>query len=101
VVYGYPANAGKQFTALRWRDGEVLWQDPAQTDANVLAAGGELLLLRGDGRLTRATPGDTGLEGATTYRLFDGRCWTPPTVVGDRLYARNGKEVVAFRLGAK
>ena len=99
VAYGYPANNGKKLTALRWRDGEVLWEELKQADANVLSAADGLLVLRGDGRLTRARPTADGLGQVAEVQLLKGRCWTPPTVLGDRLYARNAAEMIAFRLG--
>ncbi|MBX9628431.1 MAG: PQQ-like beta-propeller repeat protein [Gemmataceae bacterium] len=101
VAYGYSANAGSKFVALRWRDGEVLWEDGRQKDANLLAAGDGLLLLRGDGKLARARPTADDLGAGAEFQLLAGRCWTPPTLIGGRLYARNAAEVVAFRLAGE
>lgn len=101
TAYGYSANAGSKFVAVRWRDGEVVWDDGRQKDANLLAGAGELLVLRGDGKLSRAKPTADGLEQAAEVQLLKGRSWTPPSVVGGRLYARNAAEVVAFRLAGE
>lgn len=98
AVFGYPADGGKKFTALSLADGAVRWQDANLTDANVLAGDRELLTLRGDGRLSRATPTADGLDATAAIPLFAGRSWTAPTVVGDRPYARNASEIVCLRL---
>jgi len=32
------------------------------------------------------------------FRALDGKTWNHPTVVGDRLYLRNGTEMACYRL---
>jgi hypothetical protein len=86
------------YTALDIRTGEVAWQDRRVSRANCLLAGSRLLLLEEGGRLLLATPGLAGLTIDAEHQLFEGRAWTPPTLVGDRLYVRNRTDIMAYRL---
>ena len=98
LVYG---SVGKEFGAMRWADGEVLWERKDQADANCVAVGDATYILRGDGRLGRYTLTADGLADAgTPFPLLPGRTWAPPLVAGGRLYARDGTEVVALSLAA-
>ena len=99
LVYGC---VGKEFGAMRWAEGEVLWDRRDLADANCVAAGDAALVLTGDGRLGRfRITADGAEETGKPFQLLKDRCWTPPTVIGGRLYARNAAEVVALRLGGE
>lgn len=99
LVYGC---VGKEFGAMRWADGEVLWDRRDLADANCVAVGGAAHVLTGDGRLGRfRVAADGAEETGKPFPLLKGRSWTPPTVVGNRLYARNAAEAVAFRLAGE
>ncbi|WP_395090449.1 PQQ-binding-like beta-propeller repeat protein [Armatimonas sp.] len=52
LVYG--CNNGGFVSALRLTDGQELWKERGQNDANLLQVGDTTLFLRGDGLLTRA-----------------------------------------------
>jgi hypothetical protein len=67
--------------------------------ATLLGVGGRLLILDEDGKLTLATPTDTGLAINAQAQIFSGRSWTVPTLLGTRLFARDRKEIVAIELG--
>ncbi len=94
VLYGA---WGDGFGAVSLKDGEVLWEDKKWKDANPVLAGGVPLLLSGKGRLARCQFADGGVKEGSGFDAT-GRSWTPPTVVGDRVYLRDGKEVVAVNL---
>ena len=95
AVCGY---ADSRFVALRWRDGEQLWDSTTQNEGNVVAGEKAAVILRGDGRLTLGKLTAEGFEETAKSQLFDGRAWSAPTVSGGVLYARNAKEVVAVPL---
>ena len=61
--------------------------------------GSRLLILDEDGKLTLATPGESGLTVHAQAQIFTGRSWTVPTLLGTRLFARDQKEIVALELG--
>jgi outer membrane protein assembly factor BamB len=85
-------------TALRLTDGEELWKERGQDDANLLQLREETLFLRGDGLFTRARATPEGLKSAPGLPLLTGRCWTPPTLIGTTLYARDNREILALVL---
>ncbi len=89
--------AGDGLVAVSLKDGEVLWTDKKWKDANAVLAGGVPLILSGKGRLARCGFTDTGVKEASGFDAT-GRAWTPPSVVGDRVYLRDGKEIVAVNL---
>jgi outer membrane protein assembly factor BamB len=93
LVYG--CNNGGFVSALRLTDGQELWRERGQADANLLQVGEDTLFLRGDGLLTRARVTPEALQSEPGQPLLMGRCWTPPTLVGDALYVRDNKEIVA------
>lgn len=97
LVFG--CNNGGFVSALRLSDGQELWKERGQTDANLLQVGEETLFLRGDGLLTRATVSAESLRTEPGITLLAGRCWTPPTRIAKTLYARDNKEIVALPLG--
>lgn len=98
AVCGY---ADSRFVALRWKDGEQLWDSTTQNEGNVVAGDKTAVILRGDGRLTLAKLTVEGFEEGAKLQLFDGRAWSPPTVSGGVLYARNAKEIVAVPLNGR
>jgi outer membrane protein assembly factor BamB len=46
-----------------------------------------------------ATPGSDGLKVLAKASVMQNLAWTPPTLVGTRLYARDRKTIAAFDLG--
>jgi len=88
---------GEFFCGLDLADGKELWRERGQADATVVRAGGEALLLRGDGRLARCVLSRKGIEEKDGDDLLQGRCWTAPTLLGDILVARSDREVAAVR----
>jgi outer membrane protein assembly factor BamB len=91
-------NNGGFISALSLTDGRELWRERGQADANLLQLGDTTLFLRGDGLLTRGRATEGGLKTDPGVPLLTGRCWTPPTMIGDALYARDNKEILAASL---
>jgi outer membrane protein assembly factor BamB len=79
--------------------GETLWRDRTVPRPSLLAVGQQLLALGEDGVLVLATPGDQGLTVNGRAQVFTGTSWTPPALVGTRLFLRDRKEIVALELG--
>jgi outer membrane protein assembly factor BamB len=95
AVYGA---VGDPFAAVALADGKELWKERGLAEANVVRVGPAALVLRGDGRLVRARLAPGGLDELGGDPLLTGRTWAAPTVIGDVLYARSEKEIVAVRL---
>lgn len=88
---------GDGFGAVSLKDGEVLWTDKKWKESNTVLAGGVPLVLSGKGRLARCEFTADGLKEGSGFDAV-GRAWTPPSVVGDRVYLRDGKQIVAVSL---
>jgi outer membrane protein assembly factor BamB len=86
------------FTALNLNSGKVVWQDRRITRASCLLVDERLIVLQEDGRLMLASVSPDKLTIHSKVQLFDERAWTPPTLVGNTLYIRNRREVLAFQL---
>lgn len=100
VVYGSSGDFGPAFfTAIEVTTGNVLWQDRVLGRATFLAADGKLVLLDEKGVLALATPAADGLRVLAKARVFDGRSWTVPSLVGRHLYLRDLKTIKAIDLG--
>ena len=94
-VYGFHNSI---FTALDLSSGEVLWRSRDFEGANLLRVGDRFLLLDRWGKLSLVS---LNSEGATTHasaRILEGRSWTAPTLIDNRLYARNHDMVIALDL---
>ncbi|MEM1180069.1 MAG: PQQ-binding-like beta-propeller repeat protein [Acidobacteriota bacterium] len=90
----------KQLLALDGRTGDILWKERRFGAANLVQAGPESLILGEHGELMTAVLRPKGLERRQSARLLKDRSWTPPTVLGDRLFVRDQQVAVAFHLGA-
>ena len=88
-------NNGGFVSALSLADGRELWRERGQADANLLQVGTDTLFLRGDGLLTRAQATTVGLKAEPGTALLTSRSWTPPSLIGEMLYARDNKEILA------
>ena len=91
-------NNGGFISALSLTDGQELWRERGQGDANLFQVGNDTLFLRGDGLFTRGKATPEGLKTEPGIPLFTSRSWTPPTLIGETLYARSNKEILAASL---
>ena len=102
VVYGSSGDFGPAFiTAIDVTSGKIAWQDRAFARAQLLYADGKLVILDEDGNLGIATVSPDGLQVLARAPVLENRAWTPPTLVGTKLYARDRKNVSAFELGSQ
>ncbi len=99
-VYGSSGVTSPAFmAAVNARTGEIGWRKRGFAKANVVAAGGKLVILDEDGvlYLATATPEELVVHGQT--QLLGRYAWTVPTIVGTTLYARDRQQIVAVNLG--
>jgi hypothetical protein len=85
-------------TAVELKTGKIMWQERGFAKAQLLYADGKLILADEDGTLAlcRATP--EKFEVLSKVSVLQNIAWTPPTLVGTRLYLRDRKTIVAFDL---
>ncbi len=85
-------------TAVELKTGQIKWQERGFAKAQLLYADGKLILADQDGTLAlcRATP--EKFEVLSKVSILESIAWTPPTLVGTRLYLRDRKSIAAFDL---
>lgn len=99
-VFGSSGDFGPAFlTAVDVTSGKVAWQDRSFSRAQLLYADGKLVVLDEDGNLGLATVSASGLQVLAKASILNHLSWTPPTLVGTRLYVRDRKTIAAFELG--
>ena len=96
ISRGY--NGPVLMTAVELKTGKIMWQQRGFAKAQLLYADGKLILADEDGTLAlcRATP--QKFEVLSKVSVLENIAWTPPTLVGTRLYLRDRKTIVAFDL---
>lgn len=100
TIYGSSGDFGPAFlTAIDVASGKIAWQDRSFARAQLLYADGKLVILDEDGTLGLATPAADGLKVLAKAPVLQNLSWTPPTLVGTTLYARDRKTIVALNLG--
>ncbi len=92
-------SGGAILTAVDVATGEVAWKTRSVRRSNLLRlAGSRALILEVEGRLLLADLTPAGLEIRAEHQLFDGRSFTVPTLVGNKLYVRDRQRLVALEL---
>jgi outer membrane protein assembly factor BamB len=100
-AYGSSGDFGPAFiSAIDMKTGNVVWQDRSFARAQMLYADGKAVVLDEDGNLGLATLSPQGLKVLAKAPVFEHLSWTPPTLVGTILYARDRKTIAAFNLGS-
>jgi outer membrane protein assembly factor BamB len=86
-------------TAVELKTGKIMWHQRGFAKAQLLWADGKLILADQDGTLAlcRATP--QKFEVLSKASVLQSIAWTPPTLVGTRLYLRDRKTIAAYELG--
>jgi outer membrane protein assembly factor BamB len=99
-IYLSSAYNGPAFmTAVELKTGRIAWQSRDFAKAQLLSADGKLIILDEDGELgiARATP--ERFQVLSRAPLLKRISWTPPTLVGTRLYVRDRGNAMALELG--
>ncbi len=86
--------------AISLENGQELWRERGQTDGNLLRFGDKAIITSGDGRLLFCQVTAAKFVVLKELQALKGRCWTPPTLIGDTLFVRDDAEIAAVRLSA-
>ena len=97
-LYGFDESILKCIEAST---GEQKWAHRGFGRGSLLLAEGHLIILGEGGNLGIAEANPSEYKGIAETQLLEGRCFTPPTFVGGKLYLRNQKELVCVDLSAK
>jgi hypothetical protein len=85
-------------TAVEARTGKIHWQERSIAKATFVWADGKLITLDQNGTLMLAHPSPQGFKVAAKAELLTSLSWTPPVLVGTRLYLRDRKSLMAVEL---
>ncbi len=92
-------NDTSRLAAVRWKTGEIAWQERGFHKAQALWADGKLLFLDEAGKLALARVSPEGLSVLATTQIAKPNAWTLPTLVGTTLYVRDQEKILALDLG--
>ena len=99
TLYFSSGNGPAPFTAVDIRTGKVLWQNREFPKVTMVYADGKLILLDEDGNLALAQVSPQGVKTLAKAPLLANNAWTPPTLVGSKLYIRDRRSMTAVELG--
>ena len=100
-VYLSSGHSGPAFmTAVNVKTGQVAWQQRGFAKAQLLYTDGKFVMIDEDGTLALATATPQNFSVLAKVFLLKRIAWTPPTLVGTRLYVRDRNTIVALDLGA-
>lgn len=85
-------------TAVELRTGAIKWRDRGFAKAQLLYADGKVILADQDGTLALCKVSPEKFEVLSKASVLESIAWTPPTLVGTRLYVRDRKSIEAFDL---
>lgn len=102
LVVGSTGDFGPAFlAALDVETGAEVWRERTFARAQLLDAGGRLVIVDEDGEVAVASVTGDGLQVHARAAVLTANAWTPPTLVGDVLYLRDRQHVVALDLGGR
>ena len=98
-IYGSSGDFGSAFlTAVHLKTGKVAWQTRGFGKANLIDAGGKVLLLDEDGVLSLVNLSPQGVTVLAKAPVLHNNAWSIPSLVGSTLYLRDRRDLVALDL---
>jgi outer membrane protein assembly factor BamB len=96
TIYGFDNAILKAVDA---NTGQTLWRENGFGKGSLILSGSHLLILSETGNLICAKTSRDAFRIEKRIAVMKGRCWTPPSLAGDRLYLRNQNEIVCLTPG--
>ena len=101
-IYGSSGDFGPAFfAAVDIKTGQIAWQDRGLSKASFVYADGKFFLVDEDGNVALATVSPSGLQIQSKVPLLSHIAWTAPSLVGNTLYVRDRKNLMALDVGAQ
>ena len=97
ISSGY--NGPVLMSAVELKTGAIKWRERGFAKAQLLYADGKVILADADGTLALCRVSPEKFEVLSKAAVLESIAWTPPTLVGTRLYLRDRKTIEAFDLG--
>ena len=100
VLYFSSGGKGSQaiLSAVDAQSGKIYWQERSIQKATFVWADQKLITLDEDGTLLIAHPSREGFRITATAPLLSRLSWTPPVLVGSRLYIRDRRDLMCVDL---
>jgi outer membrane protein assembly factor BamB len=100
AIYFSSGGKGSQaiLSAVDARSGKIHWQERSIEKATFVSADQKLITLDQDGNLMIAHPSPQGFKISAKAPLLTNLSWTPPVLVGTRLYMRDRRNMMAVDL---
>ena len=99
LIVGSTGDFGPAFVAaLDAATGREVWRERSFARAQLVQAGGRLVIVDEDGELAVASVTGEGLEVHARAAVLTANAWTPPTLVGNVLYLRDRQSILALDL---
>lgn len=100
TIYFSSGGKGTQaiLSAVDARTGKIHWQERSIEKATFVWADQKLITLDQDGNLMIAHPSIQGFKISAKAPLLSRIAWTPPVLVGTRLYIRDRRSMMAVDL---
>jgi hypothetical protein len=86
-------------TAVEFQNGRIAWQVRDFVKAQMLYADGRLIILDEDGNLGVGLATPERFQALAKWPILSAVAWSPPTLVGNRLYLRDRKVIMALEFG--
>ena len=86
-------------TAVELQNGRIAWQVRDFVKAQMLYADGRLIILDEDGNLGVGLATPERFQALAKWPILSAVAWSPPTLVGNRLYLRDRKVIMALEFG--
>jgi outer membrane protein assembly factor BamB len=83
-------------TAVDLQTGRIAWQARDFVKAQFLHADGKLIILDQDGNLGVGLASPEKFQAIAKWPMLSAISWSPPTLVGKRLYLRDRKNIMAL-----
>ena len=101
TIYFSSGGKGSQaiLSAVDARSGTIRWQERSIEKATFVWADQKLITLDQDGNLMIAHPSPAGFKISAKAALLSHLSWTPPALVGTRVYLRDRHTLMAVDLG--
>jgi outer membrane protein assembly factor BamB len=101
TIYFSSGGKGSQaiLSAVDAPSGKIHWQERSISKATFVWADQKLITLDQDGNLMLAHPSPQGFKIVAKKELMTSTSWTPPVLVGTRVYLRDRKDLMAVDLG--
>jgi outer membrane protein assembly factor BamB len=100
LVFGTSGDFGPAFSiAVDVATGKEMWRERTFGRSQAVYADGMLVLVDEGGDLALATVSPDKLTVLARAEILTENAWTPPTLVGTKLYVRDRKNILAVELG--